>query len=217
MSGIKAVIFDMDGVIFDSESIWQKKTVEANEKFGIDVTEEVRIGICGKNENVIREELKKLYPDFDTDIYREYVMKEVLSALNSGNFEVKKGFDTLISYLKEKKLKIALATSSDSVRGKNMFKNKGYDIDKIFDATVFGEETGKRSKPDPFIFQLAAKKLGVDASECIVIEDSLNGIKAASAGGFKPVMVIDIIKPDDFCKENCMLISDNLEELKNKI
>ena len=94
-----------------------------------------------------------------------------------------------------------------------MFMKKQLDIHDFFDAMVFGEDVGKNSKPDPYIFHLAATKLGFQASTCYVIEDSLNGVEAAVKGGFKAIMDVDLIEPTDYCKKNCLKIVNSLEEL----
>ena len=94
-----------------------------------------------------------------------------------------------------------------------MFQKKSLEISEMFDAMVFGDEVGNHLKPDPTIFLLTAEKLGVKPSECIVVEDSINGIKAAVNGGFLPVMVVDLIQPDNFCRENAIVLQ-SLKDIK---
>ena len=206
MENITSVIFDMDGVIFDSESIWKKHFIIANKKFDINLTEQYRMSICGKTEPVIRKELKQLLPGYDVDAYREYIVKGVNDAIFSGDFDVKPGFDTLVNFLRENNFKIALATSSSRQRAKRMFEQKGYNITELFDAFVFGDEPGVKSKPDPFLFTTCASRLNEPCQHCIVVEDSINGIIAAVNGGFVPVMAEDLIPPDEYCIKNCKYI-----------
>lgn len=207
---MKAVIFDMDGVIFDTERLWRDGFRVANEKFGITLGEDYRMSICGKTEPVIREELKKLFPNADIDGYRDCNAEYIRLAAERGDFSVKSGFSHIVGVLKEKGYKTGLATSSKKSRAQMLFSLKGMDIDKIFDAAVYGEDAGTRSKPDPYIFLLAAEKLGEKPSDCFIAEDSLNGIRAAVNGGFRAIMVKDLIPPDDFCKENCTAITSDL-------
>jgi len=213
MGKIQAVIFDMDGVIFDSESLWKIMFVKANEKFGLSLDEEYRQSICGKNEESIRSELREMLPGVDVDGYRNFIVSGVNSMIMKGDFELKAGFREVISYLKERGYKTALATSSSKDRAQHMFRGKGFDTSELFDACVYGDEVGNRGKPDPYIFETAALKLGVDNKECIVLEDSVNGIKAAVNGNFIPVMAVDIILPDKYCEENCRLIIEKLPQL----
>jgi len=214
LNRIKAIIFDMDGVIFDTESIWKRCFGETNRRFGVALDEEYRKSICGKSESVIRQELRALLPWLDADAYREDMSAGVVEAIETGAFETKKGFGEFITFCREKGYRIALATSTARNRAEKMFFMKGYDIDRLFDATAFGDEVGGRSKPDPYIFQLAAERLGVAAEHCLVIEDSINGIHAAVNGDFIPVMAVDLIEPDGYCREHCRWLVEDLEELK---
>ncbi|MBR3675375.1 MAG: HAD family phosphatase, partial [Bacilli bacterium] len=118
---ITAVIFDMDGVIFDTESLWRKAFLAANKKFNVDITEKYRQGMCGKNEKLVREELRVHRPSLDVDAYRDFMLASVNHDISVGAFEVKPFFKETISYLKEKGIKIALATSSHKVRAENLF------------------------------------------------------------------------------------------------
>ncbi len=213
MGKIQAVIFDMDGVIFDSESLWKIMFEKANDIYKVSLDEKYRQSICGKTEEVIRRELNELIPELNADEYRDYIASGVNSMIASGDFEIKSGFNELISYLREKGYKTALATSSVKARAKHMFDAKGFDADDIFDACIYGDEVKGKSKPDPYIFNTVASKLGYDNSECIVVEDSINGIQAAVSGGFVPVMAVDLIPPDSYCRENCYQIIDNLTQL----
>lgn len=212
MKNIQAVIFDMDGVIFDSESLWKIMFEKANEKYGLSLDEKYRQSICGKNEENIRNELKEMALEVNVDEYRDFIVDGVNSMIMNGDFETKTGFVQLISYLKERGLKLALATSSPRDRAQHMFKIKKYEISDLFDVCVYGDEVGVRSKPDPYIFEIAADKLETEKNKCVVVEDSLNGITAAVIGGFVPVMAVDLIPPDDYCKENCQYIIDNLSQ-----
>ncbi len=210
---MKAVIFDMDGVIFNTEKLWQYAFIESNKIYNVNLTEEYRKTICGKSEELIREELKNILPNVDVNAYRDYMVDYVNNNVKNGNFEMKGGFVELINALKNKNYKLALATSSTKDRALMLFNRFSINPNDIFDAFVFAEDVGTKSKPDPFMFRLAASKIGVKEEESFVIEDSLNGIVAAYKGGFKPIMVIDLIEPDDFAKKNCYKIFNNLNEV----
>ena len=210
---MKAVIFDMDGVIFDTERVWQEAFIMVNEKYNVNLTEEWRKSICGKSEELIRKELKEMMPNLDVDKYRDEKVAYVNDRVFNGYVPMKDGFLELVKKLKEKNYKILLATSSHRLRALTLFSHHNINIDEIFDGYVFGEDVKERSKPDPYIFNLARSKVGLEASECYVIEDSINGIEAATKGGFKPIMVIDLIEPNDYCKKNCFKIFNSLKEV----
>ena len=209
---MNAVIFDMDGVIFNTEDLWKAGFIQANKEYNLDLDENYRMTICGKSEQQIREELKLIYNNLDVDLYRNSIINYVETEINNKNYKIKKGFIELINYLKNNNYKIALATSSTQKRANYLFNNKGLDIN-MFDVMVFSEDVGKKSKPDPYIFNIASKRLEISPNNCYVIEDSINGILAAINGGFKPIMAIDLIPPNDFCINNCIKIVKKLDEL----
>lgn len=205
---ITAVIFDMDGVIFDTESLWKKAFLAANKKFEVEISEEYRQGMCGKNEKLVRDELRVHRPTLDVDAYRDFMLESVNHDISVGDFEIKPFFKEIIEFLKGKGIKTALATSSHKARAEMLFKLKEMEIAGVFDETIYAEDALGKSKPDPYMFLEAAKKLGEDPSSSIVVEDSINGIEAAVRGGFIPVMAVDLIPPNDFAKEHAHIISD---------
>ncbi|MBR2481191.1 MAG: HAD family phosphatase [Clostridia bacterium] len=215
MNKVKAVIFDMDGVIFDTEAVWKKAFLQANVIYGLTtLTEEYRASICGKKEATIREELKLMHPEAKVDEYRDYMLSYVKEAVSSGNYEIKPHAVEILTYLRNRGYKVALATSSHRDRAEMMFKNKGLDLSNHFDATIFADDLHGKPKPDPTIFLLASEKLGVLPGESYVIEDSINGIEAAVRGGFMPIMAVDLIEPDQYCYDNCKKIIRSLRELE---
>ena len=205
---ITAVIFDMDGVIFDTESLWKKAFLAANKKFEVDISEEYRHGMCGKNEKLVRDELRVHRPNLDVDAYRDFMLESVNHDIRVGDFKMKPFFKETIDFLKSKGIKIALATSSHKARAEMLFKLKEMEIAGIFDAAIYAEDALGKSKPDPYMFLEAAKKLGQDPSNSIVVEDSINGIEAAVRGCFVPVMAVDLIPPNSFAKEHAHIIGD---------
>ena len=213
MKNIRAAIFDMDGVIFDTEYLWKQAFERANNTFGLNLTEEYRQSTCGKSEVLIRNELELIYPDLDVAKYREYMLRQVNDAISAGDFGIKPGIIEAIEVLKSKGYKLALATSSHKNRAEMLFQKKELDLYNIFDATVFAEDIGHKSKPDPEIFLVATRLINENPSECFVFEDSVNGIEAAVAGGFVPVMIVDLIEPTKYCFDNCSKILRSCKEI----
>ena len=103
---MKAVIFDMDGVIFDTERVWQEAFIMVNKKYNVNLTEEWRKSICGKSEELIRKELKEMMPNLDVDKYRDEKVAYVNDRVFNGYVPMKDGFLELVKKLKEKKYKI---------------------------------------------------------------------------------------------------------------
>ena len=204
----------MDGVIFDTERLWKQAFECANKKFSLPLSEKYRQSICGKNEIAIRKELRHLFPDVDADEYREFTLNYVCNRIDKGDFKIKEGFIETISFLKEKGFKTALATSSHRERAFKLFLLKRIEINRVFDAAIFSEDVGSSSKPDPYIFMTAAKAMDIPPECCFVVEDSINGIEAAHRGGFMPIMAVDLIEPDSFCREHAFAIINDLSELK---
>ena len=211
-ANIKGAIFDMDGVIFDSEKKWQEALLLANRKYGLTFDEEYRRGMCGKEESLIRAQLRADFPGLDADAYRDECAAYVRAKAESGEVDMKPGFPELIAYLRENGYRIALATSTPEPSAAKLFQCKGLDMYRVFDACAFGNEVKGRGKPNPDIFELAASRISLPCEACVVLEDSRNGIRAAVAAGAVPVMVMDLIPPDDFCLVHAHRILGNLGE-----
>lgn len=209
-----SIIFDMDGVIFDSENIWKKSFILANEKFNLNLSEEFRQKTCGMNENDTRVLLKTKYPNLDIESYRKFMGEYFEDYILKNKAPLKEGFLELLDYLKKKKYKIALATGNDLQFVKIMFKSVNQSVNDVFDYVITGEQV-LNGKPNPEVYEKAVKGINETPQNCIVLEDSLNGIKSATSAGCKAIMVIDIIKPDDYAKNNAFKIYDSLLQVKD--
>ncbi|MBO6166220.1 MAG: HAD family phosphatase [Eubacterium sp.] len=194
----KAVIFDMDGVIFDSERLYIECNKEAARKFGItdmDMVEDLGKSCIGIT---LEETLRKMRACLGEDFPLDEMWAETAGLFKEktmgGNLPVKEGVVEILEYLKDKKVPIAIASSTKSDTVKRELSEAG--LLDYFDKVVGGDMI-KNSKPAPDSFLKAAEVLGVDPKECCIIEDSFNGIRAAHAAGGFPIMVPDILQPDD--------------------
>lgn len=192
---MKAVIFDMDGVLFDTESLCMKAWDYAGEKLGIGsagymvlktlgVNAQAAIGILKKEfgEDFNAEEFKKIGRDFSYDYFEKYGMP------------MKKGVTDILGYLTSKKYKIALASSTSTksvMHHLNDTKIKDY-----FDVIVCGDQI-EQSKPEPDIYLKAAELLGLAPEVCYAVEDSKNGLLSAHRAGCQVIMVPDLWQGDD--------------------
>jgi beta-phosphoglucomutase len=178
---IKGVIFDMDGVIVDSESIICKAAIKMFSEHGINTQPSDFIPFIGTGENRYLSGVaeKHGYPiDIERDKARTYV---IYTEIIKGNLQPLPGVKNFIERCKNLSLKLALATSADEVKMIANFNEIKVPLD-TFDATVNGLEVVKK-KPDPEIFISAAKKLGLRCEDCLVVEDAVSGVKAAKASG----------------------------------
>ena len=205
----RAVLFDMDGVIFDSEravlAVWREIAGEM-ELSGIDG---VFVQCVGVNKQRTREIFCEAYPDLDFDEFDVRVRRLFLSRYDKGRLPVKPGVREILAGLRERRIPLALASSTRTETVKRELEEAGFL--GCFD-TVIGGDLVTRSKPDPEIFLTAVSRLGAEPADCFVIEDSFNGIRAASAGGFRPIMVPDMLAPDAEMEEKAELIAADLFE-----
>lgn len=214
---VEAVIFDMDGVIFDTEKFWKQEFFTASEKYGLNLNEEYRQkNTVGKRDSDIRIAMKKEFPNADIDGFVDYWHSNVKGIFLKNKNLLKSGFKELVSTLKEHGIKIALATSSAMDRCEILFNNCGLKISEIFDFVVTKENVEK-GKPNPEVFLKAIKGLNVKNENSIVLEDSLLGIEAAFRADAMPVMVVDLIMPNDNIKKICKNVVYSLKEAKNYI
>jgi HAD superfamily hydrolase (TIGR01509 family) len=186
---IKAVIFDMDGVLIESEHLWRRAMILGFKEFGMTLSEED----CRKTMGLrIGEVIDEWLAHFKiSNISSREVEKSILEILldlieESGTFI--QGIPELLAFCREKKLKIGLATSS-SVRLMDAILKK-LDLAHELDAALSAEYM-RYGKPHPEVFLTCAEKLHVAPRQCLVIEDSLNGVIAAKAAQMKVVAVPD--------------------------
>lgn len=207
----KAVIFDMDGLMIDSERVTYNEYVKKLAQLGHhDFTEELYRNCLGKNKQGICQVFIDHYgQDFPmTEVWddvhvwideslRQYVPK-------------KKGLVKLLEYLKANNYKTIVATSSGRARVDEILKNA--DLTKYFDDTICGDEV-THGKPHPEIFLTACQKLDVKPEEALVLEDSEAGILAAYDGRIDVICVPDMKYPEPQFVEKVTKIVDSLDQV----
>lgn len=208
MNTIDAVVFDMDGVIFDSEKLVVDCWVETADKYGIVGVKEACKECLGLNRVATKEKFLERYGEnFPYDVYKQEMSDLYHKRAREGALLMKPGVVELLQYLKKNKVKIALASSTREAVVKWELTDAG--IIDYFDVIVCGDMVS-RSKPDPEIFLKACELLRVKPEMAFAIEDSYNGIRAAHAGGLRPIMVPDLAEPTEEMEELSEVILETL-------
>ena len=188
---IKAVLFDMDGTIFDTEAIYRRAWIRAAKDVGFNVDMDRFFElVCGLNMADMTALVHHVYgedaPFEEVRAGRRVYIEEALATIG---LQFKSGAPEILYSLKEQGIRIALVTSSGRPLVDRYLKMSG--LEGVFDVIMTGE-TVVHGKPHPEIFLNAAAKLGIDPSHCMVVEDSPNGIRAGHAAEMYTVMVPDL-------------------------
>ena len=209
---IKAVLFDMDGLMVDTESLSTEAFINSAKAQGYNMTKEETLKVLGFTKASIYQfwidyfqgtnvDGKKLVDD-----HYEYI-ENVLYTVGPEKMPF---VEELLKYLKENNYKIAVASSSDTADIKNNLEKTK--LEKYIDEIASGAEV-ENGKPAPDVFLLAAERLGVDPKDCLILEDSKAGIKAGKASGAMVFMVPDMFTVDKECEDTADRILTNLGEV----
>jgi len=192
---LRAVIFDVDGVLCDSEPFIGEAAIRMfEERHGIKVKIEDFLPFVGAGENRYLGGVAEKYRfpfDVERDKARTY---EIYGETVKGRLEPLPGVHEFIGRCRRRGLKLALATSADEVKMLVNLREIGVPLE-TFDAVAHGLEV-EHKKPSPDIFLMAAKKLGVPAGHCLVVEDAINGVAAAKAAGARCLALLTVFPPE---------------------
>ena len=192
-SMIEAIVFDMDGLLFDSERIVQRSWEEAGNQLGLEhmgetIYHTLGMNLAGRN-HYFRNTIAK---DFPCEEFAKQARIWFYKIVNEEGLPMKNGARKLLEYGKANGYRMAIATSS---RREYVLKNlKAAKIYDFFDAGVFGDMV-QHAKPDPEIYLKACDSIGAAPANCIALEDAPAGIRAAYAAGMKPIMIPDLVAP----------------------
>lgn len=191
---MKAVVFDMDGILFDTEKLCMDSWCRVAEACGVPDMEEVFPLCIGMNAVGTRRIIKEHYgEDFDYEGFRKQASRVFWGYIEKNGLPVKPGVRELLTYVRDAGMYIGLASSTVRTSVEDHLERAG--IREYFQVLITGDMI-VHSKPAPEIYLLACEKLGVEPEQAYAIEDSYNGIRSASAAGMKPLMVPDLIPPD---------------------
>lgn len=204
----KTVIFDMDGVIFDTErlvlSTW-KQVAKDNDVIDID---KIFYKCLGTNRDATREILLDYYGrQFPYDEFRIKASKLFHEYISINGIPVKAGVFDIMEYLSENGYKIGIASSTRTVIVREELES--VDLLRYFDKVIGGDMVSK-SKPNPEIFLKCGEELGDAPDNIYVIEDSYNGVRAGYLAGMKTIMVPDLVEPTKEIQELCVAVFEDL-------
>lgn len=213
---IKAVIFDMDGLMIDSERVTFEGYQEILKDMNLTMDLDFYKSLLGKPIKGIYQRFYDVYgEDFPIDTVIKDVHTYIANRFEKQGVPIKKGLKELLVYLKENNYKTIIATSSQRSRVDKIIVQA--DIEKYFDDSICGDEV-TNGKPHPEVFLKACEKLGVNTDEAIVLEDSESGIQASHSANIKVICIPDMKEPEpkfaDMLEEKYPDLTHVIEYLK---
>lgn len=207
----KAIVFDMDGVLFDTEVLCMKSWVAVAEASGLPDMEKIFPKCIGCNANDSKRFVLEAYgEDFDYAGFRAQASEWFWDYIQKSGLPVKGGVKELLEWLKREGWIIGLASSTKRSTVLHHLEQAG--IREYFSAVVTGDMV-EHSKPRPDIYLLACRELGAEPAETYAVEDSPNGIRSAHAAGMLPLMVPDMVAPDEEMRMLSIRIFRDLTEV----
>jgi len=205
---LEGVIFDMDGLLLDTETLAMKGLEIAAVEMGVEAPEpflHAMIGVPADRCRVLVAE--RFGESFPTIRFLERASLHMEGLIEKGALKLKRGALELLGHLEMLAIPKAVATSSSRAKADRHLRRVGI-LDR-FDAIVTRDEV-ERGKPHPDLYLRAAKEIGVAPANCLALEDSYNGIRSASAAGVAVIMVPDLLAPTDEMRAKCATIVADL-------
>ena len=192
---IKAVIFDMDGVIIDSEPLWEESEMKIFTKYGVPMTKEMCQDMKGRTTEDVVKSMYRIYPWKNKTL--QYVVNEL--NLNTQKLILEKGealsgLNETLSFLSQKNYLIALASSSNMELIRSVTSK--LQIEQYF-KIIHSAEYEPEGKPAPYVYLTTAKKLNISPGNCLAIEDSYFGLQSAKSAGMRTVAIPEPALFDD--------------------
>lgn len=208
---MKLIIFDMDGLMFDTERLVMRACIEAGKLLNYNITEKLYIKTIATDLNIAEAYFKEeLGEQFDINEFYYETRKIRDKLIEEQGLPVKPGLYELIEYLEKRGVKKAVASSSRLSVINNYLKlaNLSNRFDKIMSSEQF-----EKGKPNPEIFLKTCEELGIEPKEAMVLEDSINGLMAANNANIKCIVVPDLVEMSEGLKSKAYKIVNNLNDV----
>ena len=211
LAPFQAVIFDMDGTLLDTESVFRTIVFEVCTELGFEMTDAVHVSMVGGSHEHTNKLLLEAYGvSFPYTLFDERCRVIMRERSHSG-VPVKAGALELVTELRERNIPTAVATSSRNPHAKHHLTAAGlYDLFE----TIVTRDDVVNPKPHPEPYLTAARRLGVDPLKCLALEDSHAGVHAAHAAGMQTVMVPDLVHPSEEIRALGIAVMESLDHVR---
>ena len=210
---IKAVLFDLDGTLTDTEKYYRIAWPKALEHFGYEAGDELALELRSLGRPFAPRRFKEIYgDDFDYNKVREYRKGLVEELIGENGIPLKPGAREILAYLKDTGILTALVTANEYKRAERYLKK--IELFDCFDRIICADMV-KLGKPAPDIYSFACSELGLSPSETFAVEDSPNGVKSAYGAGCRVIMVPDLTEPDEELSKLLYKRVDSLMDIKD--
>ncbi|MEI5993407.1 HAD family hydrolase [Candidatus Enterococcus mansonii] len=213
MNTINGVIFDMDGLLFDTELIYYQSAQKIADAMGFPYSKELYLQFLGVSDEEVQENYHRIFQAFGKEKVEEFIQRsyeDTYQVFESGQVPLKEGVLELLDFLDQQEIPRIVASSN--VRPAIELLLDGAGIKDRFAGIVSAEDV-TRAKPDPEIFKKGLAFLGTQAENTLIFEDSFHGVTAAQAAGIPVIMIPDLLPPTKEIKNKTLEIFESLTQV----